>query len=184
MVQIGTVVENVMGKMATLHKVWISWELPEETRVFDEKKGPQPLIISMEFTLSMHKKSNLRQTLASWRGKDFTEEEAKAFDVSKLIGAACMLNVIHKPGVADPTKMYEKIASITPMPKGTKCPAQVNPSFVLSYDEWSLDKFNQLPEFMQNKMKASAEFQEILRPGAKTIPSANEVTEPLDDLPF
>lgn len=184
MVQIGTTTEIVMGKATTAPKVRIGWELPTEKKVFDESKGEQPLVISTDYTLSMHKKSNLRQTLASWRGKDFTEEEAKAFDVTKLLGKPCFLNIIHKPGVADPTKMYEKISSITPLPKGVTCPDQITPMFVLSYDEWSDEKFLSLPDFVQEKIKSSAEFQKRLRPDTTHIPEASEVTEVLDDLPF
>lgn len=184
MIQIGTTTEVVMGKTVTAQKVRIGWELPEEKRIFDEAKGEQPLVISMDFTLSLNNKATLRKMLASWRGKDFTEEEAKAFDVTKLIGVPCMLNIIHKPGVADPTKMYEKISSISPLPKGVQCPAQINNSFVLSYDEWSDQKFQSLPEFIQEKMKSSAEFQKMLRPEATHIPDASEITEPMDDLPF
>lgn len=181
MIQIGTTTEIVMGKSVTSEKVRIGWELPEETKVFDEKRGPQPLVISMDFTLSMNKKSNLRKTLASWRGKDFTEEEAKSFDITKLLGVACMLNVIHKPGVADPTKSYEKISSISPLPKGVKCPAQVNAMFELSYDAFNDEKFFSLPDFVQDKIKGSVEFQQRLRPAETHISGTGEVE---DDLPF
>lgn len=184
MIQIGTTTEVIMGKTVTAPKVRIGWELPTEKKVFDETKGEQPLVISMDFTLSMHSKSTLRKTLASWRGKDFAEDEAKAFDVTKLLGKPCFLNVIHRPGVADPTKMYEKIASITPLPKGVTCPDQITPLFVLSYDEWSDDKFRSLPEFIQEKIKSSSEFQQRLRPESTHVPNADEITEPLDDLPF
>src|SRR3954469_527949 len=95
MIHIGTVTEFILGEQKTMNKVRIGWELPTETRVFSQEKGDQPLVISKEFTLSMHEKSTLRKTLASWRGKDFNEEQAKSFDVTTLIGAPCMLNIIH-----------------------------------------------------------------------------------------
>lgn len=184
MIQIGTTTEIIMGKSVTAPKVRIGWELPTETKTFDEAKGPQPLVISMDFTLSMHKKATLRQMLASWRGKDFTEEEAKAFDVSKLIGKACMLNIIHRPGVADPTKMYEKISSISPLAKGVDCPPQVNETFILSYDDWDDERFRKLPEFIQEKIKSSVEFQKILRPDATHIEEELNPDGIADDLPF
>ena len=52
-----------------------------------------PLTVSRTFTVSLHEKANLRKFLSAWRGRDFTTEEAKAFDVSKLLGAYCMVNV-------------------------------------------------------------------------------------------
>ena len=86
MIEIGTVREIILGEEKVLKKVRIGWELPTEKRVFNEEKGEQPFVISKEFTLSMHEKSSLRGMLKSWRGKDFTEDEAKAFDITNLIG--------------------------------------------------------------------------------------------------
>lgn len=184
MIEIGTVDEFVMGKQIRAKKVRIGWELPEETRVFNQDKGEQPLVISKEYTLSMHEKSNLRKDLKSWRGKDFTEEEARSFDVTKLIGKACMLNIIHKPKVSDPSSAYEQIAGITPLPKGLKAPAQVNPTFILSYDSFDQDKFDVLPDFIKDKMKSSLEYQAMKEPHAKVLADANGIDEPIDDLPF
>lgn len=184
MIEIGHVSENIMGVQKTLQKVRIGWELPDEKKVFDPAKGEQPLVISKEYTLSMNEKSNLRKDLKSWRGKDFTEAEAKSFDITKLLGQACMLNVIHNNGKSDPTKVYEQISGITPLPKGVKCPPQINKSVVLSYDNFDWNLFQSLPEFLQTKIKGSEEYQEMQSPGTKSIPEADEITEPIDDLPF
>lgn len=181
LIEIGTVTDVVMGKTSTAKKVRIGWELPEELKVFDEKIGAQPLVISTEYTLSTSKKATLRAVLASWRGKDFTEEEAKGFDITKLIGAGCMINIIHKSGVSDPSKMYEKIAGITPLPKGVKLPPAVNSAFILSYDAWDLEKFTKLPDFISNRMKDSSEFKAMLTPQETHI---TDDRQPEDDLPF
>lgn len=185
MIHIGTVQENVMGEMKTMNKVRIGWELPTELRVFNEEKGEQPLVISEEFTLSMHEKSNLRKVLASWRGKDFSEDEAKCFDITKLIGAPCMLNIIHKPSKSNPSNIFAKIGSVSPVPKGLKVPEQINPTFVLEYDKFSWDKFNTLPDFIKTKMQGSLEYAALTNPNhTDTTKRADELTEPLDDLPF
>jgi hypothetical protein len=183
MIEIGTVSEIVMGKPVTQHKVRIGWELPTELKVFDEKKGEQPLAISKEYTLSLNEKSNLRKDLKSWRGKDFTEAEANKFDITKLLGVPCMLNIIHKPSQSDPTRVYEQIAGITPLPKGYVAPPQINKTFELSYDSFDLFKFDSLPDFIKQKMMGSLEFVAIKNPHQKTI-DANDITEPMDDLPF
>lgn len=183
MIELGTVNEVFVGESKTLRKVRISWELPTETKTFDEKKGPQPLAISQEYTLSMNEKSNLRKMLASWRGKDFTEEEAKAFDITKLLGKPCFLNIIHKHGKADPSKVYEQIAGVTSVPKGFTIPDPVNTVVELYYDKFDEDVFNSLPDFIKDKMKTSQEYQAMKQPATK-----NMVEEPAhigdDDLPF
>jgi hypothetical protein len=162
MVQIGTVQENILGKTKTLQKVRIGWEMPLLTKVFDEAKGPQPLVIEKEYTLSMADKANLRAMLTSWRGKAFTEEEAKSFDITKLIGIPCMLNITHKASKADATKLYDEISGVVPVVKGMTCPPQVNPTFILSYDTWDQAKFEKLPTFITDKMKTSQEYQVMI----------------------
>ena len=182
MVHIGTVKENILGEEKILNKVRIGWELPTELKVFDQEKGEQPLVISEEFTLSMHEKSKLRKFLASWRGKDFTEDEAKCFDVTKLVGAACMLNIIHKPSKKDPTIIYAVIGSVSPIPKGLVVDAQINPTFILDYDNFSEEKMNTLPDFIRNKMINSMEYAAYKQPQHhEVVADINEVD---DGLPF
>lgn len=184
MIEIGTVTEVIMGKAKTLSKVRIGWELPEEKRVFNQEKGEQPLVISQEFTLSMNEKANLRKTLASWRGKDFTEEEAKCFDITKLLGVPCMLNIIHKLSKTDPNKIYEQISSISALPKSVKCPTQINQTLRLEYDAFNREVFESLPDFIKDKMKTSAEYISMMNPHERSVKEASEITEPIDDLPF
>lgn len=183
MIEIGTVAEVVMGQTKTLHKVRIGWELPTETKVFDQARGEQPLVIDQEYTLSMNEKSNLRKMLESWRGKAFTEKEAEAFDITALLGKPCMLNIIHKQNKSG-TNTYEQIAGVTAVVKGMQVPEQVSKTFVLSYDGWNQDLFDSLPEFIRTKMQSSLEYAAMKNPHAKTFSNADDVTEPMDDLPF
>lgn len=184
MIEIGTVKEDYMGVPKMLHKVRIGWELPDELRVFDPAKGEQPLVISKEYTLSMHEKATLRNDLKSWRGKDFTEEEAKCFDITKLLGVPCMLNIIHKQGKTDPSKTYEQISGITPLPKSVKCPPAINSLSVLSYDSFDFDLFNSLPDFLKQKIQGSEEYAKMQHPSSRSLNEPEPIGETVDDLPF
>lgn len=180
MVHIGTVEENILGTLKKLNKVRITWELPTELKVFKEENGEQPCVISKEFTLSLHEKATLRSFLKNWRGKDFTDDEAKSFDIEKLVGAPCMLNITHKTK-KDGSGVYAEIGSVSAMPKGFTCPDQVNPSFVFTYENFDGDKFNALPDFLKNKMVNSDEYK------ATFLPQETHVEQPQeehDDLPF
>lgn len=183
MIQIGTVKEVINGEVKELNKVRIGWELPTELKVFKEENGEQPLVISEEYTLSMHEKSNLRKMLASWRGKDFTEEEAKSFDITKLIGKTCMVNIIHKASKSDASRIYEKIGSVSSVPKGLDIPDQINKTMVLQYDAFDYALYDSLPDFIKDKIKASREFAEMQQPNhvKSNIPAD---LDPIDDLPF
>lgn len=183
MIQIGTIIEKTgiyAGKES--HKVRLTWETPDETHDFG--KGQQPFSISKEFTLSMNEKATLRKMLESWRGKAFTEEEAKRFDITKLLGKPCMLNVIHKKSQTG--KDYAEISSISALPKSFECPPQVNPTQVLSFDEWNESVFQALPEFIRNKITASKEYAAMVTPGNTEAAPAHQSSDEVDtsELPF
>jgi sRNA-binding carbon storage regulator CsrA len=183
MIHIGTVKETILGTEKILNKVRIGWELPTELKVFKEENGEQPMVISKEFTLSMHEKSTLRQFLKNWRSKDFTEDEAKGFDITKLIGVPCQLNIIHK--VAKNGNTYAEIGNISMLMKGYACPPQINKSFEFNYDSFDEQVFNLLPDFLKDKMKTSLEYAAIHQPNVvQTINENNVNNEPADDLPF
>lgn len=178
MVEIGTIKEDqgiYAGK--ELHKVRITWETPMECHDFG--KGLQPFSVSKEFTLSMNEKATLRKMLESWRGRAFTEIEAKAFDITKLVGLPCMINVIHKTSGKGNT--YADISSIATLPKGLEAPGQVNSSYVLSFDNWNESLFDALPDFVKDKIRSSKEYSAMTMPGHTEMPQSSPES---DDLPF
>ncbi len=157
MVHVGTITEQYEGQPKTQNKIRLSWELPTELKVFKEENGEQPFFVSKDFTLSMHEKSSLRKYLEAWRGKAFTDEEAKSFDVTKLLGKECLVSIIHE---AKKDKTYAKIASVSTLPKGMICPPQINDTFEFSWSEYNQSKWDSLPEWLQTKMKGSKEYQQ------------------------
>lgn len=183
MIHIGMVEETILGVTKKLNKVRISWELPTELKVFKEENGEQPHVISKEFTLSLHEKATLRNFLKNWRGKDFTDIEAISFDIEKLVGAPCLLNITHKPS-KDGTKIYAEIGSISTMPKGMICPPQINESFIWTYDNFDINKFNTMPEYLKNKMINSDEFKLAVTNGQEHESHEDKNTLADDDLPF
>ncbi|MDM1049500.1 hypothetical protein HX018_14765 [Sphingobacterium hotanense] len=159
MIHIGTVKETIQGNEKLLNKVRIGWELPTETKVFKEENGPQPLVISKEYTLSLHENAHLRSDLKSWRGQDFTEDEVKQFDISVLVGVPCLLAITHKKSTNG--KTYEEISAISKVVKGMDVPAAVNSPIVLEYDNWSEETFNSLPNFIKEKVAQSMEYNHM-----------------------
>lgn len=167
MLHIGTIPSEWKGEAKLRNLVRITFELPSELKVFKEGQEPKPVAISAEYTLSLGEKSKLRPVLEGWRGKKFTEEEAKDFDVSKLLGVPAMIGVMHNE------KGYAEIASISGLPKGVECPAQINPSQIFDYDEnFDIELLEKLPEFIKKKIKSSIEYQ-------KQMGTYQEEPEPL-----
>lgn len=188
MIHIGTVEDTYMSEKKEMDKLRIGWELVDEMRVFDESKGPQPLVIDKEFTLSLGDKATLRKFLKSWRGKDFTEKEAEEFDITRLVGAACLLNIIVKTK-KDGSGQYNDVEAATPLPKSIPKPKGINKPFILDFEEnWSDEKFESLPDFIKDKLKTSHEYAELRSPGLVNTPAEPENVQTeddiSDDLPF
>lgn len=179
MIHMGTNIEDIMGEKKELNKVRITWELPTEMKIFNEEKGEQPCVISKEFTLSMHEKATLRKYLESWRGRGFTEDEARAFDITVLLGKACMLSIIHK--VSKSLKTYAEITSVSAIPKGMNCPPAINPEMEFSVLNFDAVKYESFPDFIKDKIRSSKEYR-ALQSAVVETPPAN--TEPEDGLPF
>jgi len=180
MIEIGTVEQDYLGERKNVHQVNIIWELPTEKAIFNEANGEEPYVVSKTYTLSMHEKANLRKDLESWRGKGYTEAETKRFDITKLIGQPCMLNIIHEPGKSDPSKMYVKIASVSPLMKGQDCPPQINPTKLLSFEDFNYELFETLPDWIKDKIKLSEEYKMLVDPQAINT----EVEKDDNDMPF
>lgn len=144
------------------HKIRIGWELFGEdedgndlTIEIDGKT--MPMTISKSYTLSLHEKANLRKDLSAWRGKDFTDEEAIAFDVSKLVGAYCMVNVTTSENNG---KTYSNVAGLTPLPGALKNakPTGVHEPVLFNLDEPDMAVFDSFHEKLQDYIRKSPEF--------------------------
>jgi hypothetical protein len=78
-------------------------------------------VLSKRYTASLHEKANLRIDLKNWRSKDFTAEELKGFDLERLLGANCQINVIHNTKEVDgETVTFANVSSIVPPPTGVE----------------------------------------------------------------
>lgn len=183
MVQVGTIAQEYMGETKELNKVRITWELPTELKTYED--GEKPLTVSKEFTLSLHEKANLRKFLESWRGKEFSDEEAKKFNISKLIGIPCMISVIHK--TSKQGKAYADISSVSALPKGLECPPQINKSFEFSFTPYEQNKFDSLPDWLKDKIKTSKEYKLLHEPNHSELDPPEDIDDSLetdDGLPF
>lgn len=177
------------------HKIRIGWELFGE----DETGAPltievdgkmMPMTISKTYTVSLHEKASLRKELAAWRGRDFTEEEARGFDVSKLLGAYCMVNVTSSESNG---KTYSNVAGLTPLPGALKNakPAPVHEHVVFDLDKPDMAVFGGFHEKLQDAIKRSPEWARMNRSapqyGQQYAPPAavSSGFEPeVEDIPF
>lgn len=116
-------------------KALITWELPSARAEFtrDGKTTNLPRAVSKRFTVSLSEKASLRAVLESWRGRKFTGEELRGFDLRKLIGSGCQLQIIHQ--VNQLGKSYASVASVMALPRGSAKPQPENPPVYFSFDD-------------------------------------------------
>ena len=79
----------VQGQYGPKHKCRLVWEIEEKM------PNGKRFIVMKNYGVSLHKKAILRADLKNWRGQDFNEEEAKEFDLDKVLHAPAQLVVTH-----------------------------------------------------------------------------------------
>ena len=149
-IDLGTQKNEFEGNITWKRQVLVIWETPDQNNETSE-----PLTISRFYTLSLHEKSNLGIDLTSWRGRPFSATEIKAFDIAKLVGVECLLNVIQG-------KKRTQIGSIMPLPKGDKIAEQYHTSVLFDLEEFQKGKketFNQLSEGIRKIILSSKELE-------------------------
>lgn len=156
----------------TQRKVLISWELPGEKLDNGDTRR-----LSNTYTASLNSKGNLRKDLISWRGRDFTVEELKKFDLRNIVGAPCMLSVIHKVG-QDGNKRAV-IGGIMKLPKGMPLPTLTNGFTIFDLDDPDAEtKMADLPEWIQTRIKESETWKEMEESAEERAAIQNEAEAP------
>lgn len=160
-------------------KLMIGWEL---SGVKDSEGNP--VILHQEYSSYLSEKSNLRKITESWRGRPFTSEELKSFHTGKLVGAPCILQIIHQPSKANPERSYAKLTSITPMMNDQPKPITTTPHLVYDLDDPDTNAFSQIDEWIQDKIKSSPEW--LATQNQSTQGSGKQQHQPIaeEDIPF
>lgn len=163
-------------------QIAIGWEIIGETITVDGEEIPRSFFNT--YNKSLNQKAKLRKDLVSWRGKEFSADELKEFNLRNIVGIPCMIQIIHKKS-ADGTRTYANLGSVTKIPKGFPVPkGQLKP---VIYDIESDDpaKVEELPQWMADKIKASRTYAFYLEAWNKK-PKLVELPDDEEDgqLPF
>lgn len=193
-IDLGTQNFDYQGKPKILHRIHVQFEVHGE----DDSGKPlqtadgEPMSISKRYTLSLAEKATLRADLASWRGRDFTAEEQRGFELKNILGQWAMITV--SKNVGKDGKEFTNIANINPVPKIIKergLPEGVNKAVIFSISDKDLTVFEGLSEKLQETIKLSPEWQ--MYHGEKTEAKAADYakasgkgafSELDDDVPF
>jgi hypothetical protein len=160
-------------------KVVLMFEFPNE--ILERNGEKKPMMIShflSAYLGSTKKPSKTNLFLTSWRGRPFKPEELAGFDLSAVVGAPCLLNIVHEERGG---KMREVIASISPLPKGMTINGQINPKIVYEIEQKQDATFQALPEWCQKMIAQCEEWNAPLPPHE---PEAEAEDDDKDSVPF
>lgn len=184
-VDLGTQKTEYMGQVKHLHKVMLAWEIHGTDENGDKilMNDGRPFAIFKNYTLSWSEKANLRLDLQAWRGKPFSKEEMQKFDLKNVLGAWCMLNVIHREGTTG--KTYANVGGITPVPSVIKhagLPDKVNKDELFTIENPDMSMFNSFSDNLKEKISNSPEWKKSQGAAQPKAPVAEEEFD--EEIPF
>ena len=174
--------ENPPKKRTLIH---VTWETQEELM-----EDGRPFATGRSYTASLNENATFYKDLVTWRGKPFSEEELKGFDVSKMLGVPANIHIEHNDDGKPRIKNIFK-------PDNFKRTETINAAFVFDLDIYCnefngnssdetkamCDIFAELPEWQRNLIEDSYEY---LAANDGTTPVEEDVVDPdFDDaIPF
>ena len=132
-IDLGERVEAFQGQdPKVVHKVAIVYQIEEVNPENGER-----FTIAVEKTLSFHPRAGLRKWLEAWRGKAYSDDEARkeGAPLHKLVGANCFIVIEHKKSKNDRT--YGVASNIMPKPKNVKA---LEPTIYTRAEYWDKRK--------------------------------------------
>ena len=156
-IDLGTQTSEYMGQTKMLRKVKFFWELHGDDLKTDDGK---PLIQTRNYTLSLGEKASLRKDLESWRGKSFTDDELRGFDISNLLDKWCMVTVQHR--TANNGNVYADCVAVTPVPAivaKAGLPKGENPCLIFDLQKFDQAVFDGLSQGLKDQIMQSAEMR-------------------------
>jgi hypothetical protein len=187
LIDLGTQENSGKFQSKPARRVQLVWELTAEK---SEKTGHN-VTIGRDYPVYFNEKAGLRQMIEGWFGKTFQADQE--FDLEKLVGQPCMVNVVHKK--AGSGNDYAKVEGVKGLPKGLPKPAPTLPFTV-----WYIGCGKPIPDAewipwivgkpVKDVIAKSPEFQGKPAPatnGAAPVNGAavnQDADDPNGDLPF
>ena len=164
------------------YKIHITYELVDEFMLDDEgnEETDQPRWVSEDFPVYSLSAENAKSTE---RYNAIDPECIHEGDFGAVGGMACTVNVVNKAGKgANAGKVYDNVGGVSTIRKrdAANCPELVNEVVMFDLDNPDIAVFNDLPDFLQNKIKSNLEFEQsklqvLLGGGVVPTVTASEV---------
>lgn len=167
LIDLGTQVDEFKGEVKSRQKVFVTWAVADETVEIDGEAKPR--VISREYAVSLHERARLRADLEAWRGKAFTPEELRGFDLRSVLGKPCRITTGLTEGGNN------KVLNLMKTKNPCSVPEPLEP-FAFTLDEYEGGELpEQIPGFIADKIRESPEYQR------KNEPKMREVNVAVND---
>jgi hypothetical protein len=186
-IDLGTQESTYMGNVKHVPRVLFQFEVHSEDadgKALVTSNG-EPMTVSKTFTLSLAEKATMRRDLQTWRGKEFTKEELRGFELKNVLGQWAMITVAENESNG---KTYTNIANINPVPATIKkngLPDGKNDLKLFSIEDADLSLFETFSDYLKDRIRKSPEWDRLH--GAPSVGNSAPNTnfdDIADDLPF
>jgi hypothetical protein len=184
LIDLGTQKSEYEGKVNFVRKIKFVWEVhgnDDDGAPLVSDKG-DPMIITRDYTMSWGEKATLRKDLESWRGRPFTEEEQRRFDLKNVLDQWCMINVQHK--MRQKGGVFANVIGVTPVPKIVRqsgLPKGHNPCALFLASEPDMKLFETFSDYLKETIQASPEWRASAK---KDVKSDSGFDDMENDIPF
>jgi hypothetical protein len=151
----------------------ICWEIDQKM------EDGRPFLVSSRFPLNIGEKAALGKFLTAWRGRAFTAEEGKAFDLKTIVGIPCLLTLVREGDYTNVKAAAKLVKGMTPLePSAAFC--------VFDLSNFQQSVFDALNDKLKETISKSPEYKALCansKPGDTIDPNPNAHTDP-NDIPF
>ncbi len=169
-IDIGTQRSEYMGEPTVRRQIIFGWELPNTLM-----KDGRPFTISRFYTASKNEKATLRIHLEAWRGRAFTDEELKNFDLKNVLDKTCYLSIVEDKGKI-------KVGGVMQLPKEIKVAARLNDLIYFDTHKWDQRLFDSFSDGIKALIMKSDEY--LAMQGVKKPMSDAAFEQMKNDLPW
>ena len=188
-VDMGTQKTDFQGQVKHLQKVMLQFEVhgeDEDGKPLVTAKG-EPMSISKNFTLSLAEKATLRLDLQAWRGRPFTADELRGFELKAVLGVWAMITAARALGKNG--KEFTNIVSINPVPvtiKRAGLPEGFNKLSSFDIDKPDMELFETFGNGLREKISSSPEWRARHQPPVSMPSSSGTGFDDMNDdlIPF
>lgn len=136
------------GRSGYESQIVFVFELPSE--IGEDGKPKQ---LNKEVNATSAPNGSLYAILKAWNSRDYSREQLEEADMNDQLGKACQITVsVSESG-------YSRVSAVAAVPKGIPAPETKTPYISFNVEEWDDSSFAALPEWAQNKIKNSTQYQ-------------------------